>query len=385
MGIVSYAQNFEDVMLWRALNDVKNGFYIDIGANDHEEHSVTKSMYDLGWRGINCEPVRYWFIRLEKYRTRDINLQVAIGSNNTELEFFEVVNSGLSTLNKSVAEEHSKKLGFEIKSYLVPVKTLTTICEEENINQIHFLKIDVEGAEKFVLEGIDFKIIRPWIVLIEATKPMSQNVDYAEWESLILSEKYHFVYFDGLNRFYIADEHNELDCHFSKPPNIFDGFILSSQIKAEAKVSEAEAKASEAEAKASEAEARTNDALHHYHTVINSNSWKIMKPFRILGKLGRWFYYGIYHWITFSSTSRPRRIIKQALVSSKHYINSNPKLKYKVIQILNKFPSIKNRLKKIGSSHIINNKIEINELTERGNEVYKNLNSKFKRLNKEKF
>jgi O-antigen chain-terminating methyltransferase len=44
-----------------------------------------------------------------------------------------------------------------------------------------------------------------------------------------------------------------------------------------------EAKASEAEAKASEAERRTTDALYHYHSVINSNSWKITQPLRILG------------------------------------------------------------------------------------------------------
>ena len=31
---VSYAQNFEDVMLRRALRDVEQGFYIDVGAND---------------------------------------------------------------------------------------------------------------------------------------------------------------------------------------------------------------------------------------------------------------------------------------------------------------------------------------------------------------
>ena len=34
MSFISYAQNFEDVMLWRALKHVENGFYIDVGANE---------------------------------------------------------------------------------------------------------------------------------------------------------------------------------------------------------------------------------------------------------------------------------------------------------------------------------------------------------------
>ena len=32
MSFISYAQNFEDVMLWRALKHISEGFYIDIGA-----------------------------------------------------------------------------------------------------------------------------------------------------------------------------------------------------------------------------------------------------------------------------------------------------------------------------------------------------------------
>jgi hypothetical protein len=41
-GITSYAQNFEDVMLWRALGHIENGFYIDIGAFDPSVDSVGK-------------------------------------------------------------------------------------------------------------------------------------------------------------------------------------------------------------------------------------------------------------------------------------------------------------------------------------------------------
>ena len=65
MSIVSYAQNFEDVMLHRALKNIDQGFYIDVGANDPEIDSVTKAFYDMGWRGINIEPVAEWFEKLQ--------------------------------------------------------------------------------------------------------------------------------------------------------------------------------------------------------------------------------------------------------------------------------------------------------------------------------
>jgi len=39
--------------------------------------------------------------------------------------------------------------------------------------EIHFLKIDVQGSESDVLRGCDFVRYRPWIVVIEATEPLS--------------------------------------------------------------------------------------------------------------------------------------------------------------------------------------------------------------------
>ena len=50
--MISYAQNFEDVMLWRALKHVERGFYIDIGAQDPVVDSVSLAFYEQGWRGV---------------------------------------------------------------------------------------------------------------------------------------------------------------------------------------------------------------------------------------------------------------------------------------------------------------------------------------------
>lgn len=127
MTFISYAQNFEDVILHRALKDIKNGFYIDVGANDPVADSVTKAFYDAGWRGINIEPVSEWFEKLEQDRPEDINLQVAAGSHQGSASFYEVLGTGLSTMDKSIAENHASTHGFGIKEYDVPVVTLTSI------------------------------------------------------------------------------------------------------------------------------------------------------------------------------------------------------------------------------------------------------------------
>ena len=70
MAFVSHAQNFEDVMLWRALCHVRRGFYIDVGAADSSLYSVTRAFYDQGWCGINIEPVPAHFSALRNANVR---------------------------------------------------------------------------------------------------------------------------------------------------------------------------------------------------------------------------------------------------------------------------------------------------------------------------
>ena len=79
MTFVSYAQNYEDLVLWRALGDVEEGFYIDIGASDPKLHSVTYAFYERGWHGVNVEPIQQQHALLMEQRTRDININALVG------------------------------------------------------------------------------------------------------------------------------------------------------------------------------------------------------------------------------------------------------------------------------------------------------------------
>ena len=97
MTFVSYAQNNEDVMLARVFRGLDAGFYIDVGAQDPRIDSVTKAFYDLGWRGINLEPVAFWYQKLCQDRPRDINLCLAAGAAEGVVDFYEIVDTGLST------------------------------------------------------------------------------------------------------------------------------------------------------------------------------------------------------------------------------------------------------------------------------------------------
>ena len=222
---VSYAQNCEDVVLWRALKDVGCGFYVDCGAYHPTRHSVTRAFYERGWRGINVEPVTTLLENFITQRSRDINLGVALADRSRGMtEFYEITGSGLSTLDAVVARQHAK-CGFVARKTEARTATLAEVLDEFAPPEIHFLKIDVEGAEHLVLSGMDFGRFRPWIVVVEATRPLTQEINASAWEHLLVNADYALAYFDGLNRFYIANEHHNRAAVLAVPPNVFDHFV----------------------------------------------------------------------------------------------------------------------------------------------------------------
>src|ERR1700754_3240108 len=126
----SFAQNFEDVMLHRALRGVTGGFYIDVGAADPTINSVTAAFYTMGWRGVNIEPDNRRYSLLASLRPRDTNLNAAVGQNDAEgIIFYQVEEPDLSTCDPGVASWH-RDHGMKIEERSIPVRSLSSICRQ---------------------------------------------------------------------------------------------------------------------------------------------------------------------------------------------------------------------------------------------------------------
>lgn len=224
-SLVSYCHesDLEDVILYHVFRNEVDVFYIDVGSNDPWLYSVTRLLYSKGGHGINIDPLSELIELSDQERPRDINICVGIGAKRSRTKLYcqGTCSGGLSTV-----VENNKSIGAEER--YIDIVPLKDICSEyvPSGQDIHLLKIDVEGFEEDVLLGADFAHYRPWVVVIESTLPGTDIPCYEKWEKMIFKENYSFVYQFGVNRYYLASEHEALRKRFLKREELLEKYRI---------------------------------------------------------------------------------------------------------------------------------------------------------------
>ena len=220
--MISYAQNGEDAVLAR-LFDRSTGFYVDVGAGHPVTDSVSKHFSDRGWRGMNIEPLPEEHALLCSARPRDINIRAAATDRTGRVALYPgpASNRGASTVVPHLAPPSG-----EDELPLAPIEVdavrLMDLLDAHQVPPIDFLKIDVEGAESMVIGDVDWDVVRPRVIVVEATLPNTTTPSHEEWEPVLLRAGYRCVLFDGLNRFYAQVDDAEASRVLAVPANVFD-------------------------------------------------------------------------------------------------------------------------------------------------------------------
>jgi FkbM family methyltransferase len=162
-----YSQEKQDEFLENAIfKGYQNGTFMDIGA--HDGVSLNNTLYfeqTNRWTGINVEPIQKVYDQLVINRPDSININCAVCNTNGTAQF--ICNTGytemLSGLKDAYHPKHFERLARENREmggtteYMdVTTRTVESICDEHAIKHIHYLSIDVEGAEFDVIKSINF-------------------------------------------------------------------------------------------------------------------------------------------------------------------------------------------------------------------------------------
>jgi FkbM family methyltransferase len=191
------------------------GCYVDVGAYEPTEFSNTRHFYDLGWSGVNIEPIPWRFERIRAARPRDVNLNVGIGSVNGLLPFYEMDPPTLSTFNAEEAERCVAFPGHRIVAKReIPVRTLRDVLAEHAAGRrIDFLSVDTEGFEEEVIRGNDWDRFRPVALLIEHRRYHPTGLEGSttdRWEPILIQHGYRLAASNPINALYVRAEDEEL-------------------------------------------------------------------------------------------------------------------------------------------------------------------------------
>ena len=159
----------------------RNGFFIEVGANDGFKQSNTYYLERFkGWQGVLIEgiPKLYQKCLVERPNSQVFNCAL-VAEDYTEpfvtmqyANLMSIVEGALK--NKNNEEKHLKTaisaqrdvdVSYAVR---VPARTLTSILDECQVSDIDFFSLDVEGFELNVLKGLNFNKYRPKYMLIEA-------------------------------------------------------------------------------------------------------------------------------------------------------------------------------------------------------------------------
>jgi FkbM family methyltransferase len=181
---------------------------VDVGANEPWKLSLTAALYQLGWRGLLVEADPLLASELRLFRPEDLIAEVVASNSREYITFYRVLGTGLGTLSEGEADA-ARTRGFEVEEVVVEAAPLDDLLDlyvaDVGVSDIHFMSIDVEGAEKQVLDGLSLQRHRPWVLCIEAVEPGLDRPSYANWERGVLESGYRFVAFDGVNRWYVDE------------------------------------------------------------------------------------------------------------------------------------------------------------------------------------
>ena len=172
-----YAKGKLDLILEEYIN-YKDGFYIEIGANDGVRQSNTLYLEKFkNWHGVLIEPSKRYKNLIKNRNKKNFFFNVACCSFDAKDKYTTLHYADLLTLpdniyKKKDKEEFKKQIYLhnndKFEEFKVKQITLNELLIKSNApTTIDFFSLDVEGDELNLLKGINYNIYKFKYLLVE--------------------------------------------------------------------------------------------------------------------------------------------------------------------------------------------------------------------------
>ena len=176
------------------------GFFVEAGGNDGVRQSNTFVLEKrFGWKGLIIEPVPRLATMCRKSRSNSMVRNIALVSPENVGKEITMIDLGLMTFVGKKSDEWFydqirdgvKHIGRSPKTFAINGDSLSNILLSIGNPQVDFFSLDVEGYEFDVLEGLDFSIHKPRLILVETKKPIQMSERLNDLYDLVAQLSHH--------------------------------------------------------------------------------------------------------------------------------------------------------------------------------------------------
>ena len=176
-----FSEDNQDIFVDNYFKNMTNGIFFEIGAADGVLFSNTLYLEkERNWTGVLIEPNRHLYDSLVAIRRKSytINSCVSLDENISVVNFLPAMLLG--GVLKNLKEQkflmnRLKLINPNIRPEKVLCIPLKSIAKAVDITHIHFLSLDVEGAELDVLKTIPFSQIIIDLIIVDYFVPNSKT------------------------------------------------------------------------------------------------------------------------------------------------------------------------------------------------------------------
>lgn len=174
----------QDRLVERLFKGMRGGFFVELGGMDGLKFSNTSYLEEaLEWTGILIEPNPHLYSKMVSNRPRSIHKSCAIASpESPDTLTLRVPKAcpGLAGLQDFYPKAHTQRImrengGSTGEEHTVRVCTMEYVLNEHGVKEVHYMSIDVEGAEAEVIAGINFDHTFIHLIGFEANYPGPAN------------------------------------------------------------------------------------------------------------------------------------------------------------------------------------------------------------------